>query len=26
MMIRIEPGGKFVVQERMQIEGAAKPK
>jgi len=25
MMIKIEAGGKFVVQERMQIEGATKP-
>jgi len=25
MMIKIQPGGKFVVQERVQIEGAAKP-
>lgn len=25
MMIKIEPGGKFVLAERMQVEGAAKP-
>jgi branched-chain amino acid transport system substrate-binding protein len=25
MMIKIEPGGRFVVQERVQIDGAAKP-
>lgn len=25
MMIKIEPGGRFVVAERMQIDGAAKP-
>ena len=26
MMIKIEPGGRFVVQERMQVDGAATPR
>jgi hypothetical protein len=26
MMIKIEPGGRFVIAERMQIDGAAAPK
>jgi hypothetical protein len=25
MMIKIEPGGRFIVQERMQTDGAIKP-